>query len=196
MMRLAGRNDAGLAKALSVVDDVNGSGVLKVVDAAPVAYNDIKNAINVSQVAKSMRVETLNYNKVFNVAPGGIDTITVTPPAGEMWRITGIQLAIPGPVGAASGTHSVEIGNPYMPDVFARVTFTGIIYVRQHRFEGALLELRPSGVDEVTRLLQKGVATNGMPFTIRYYNNTNVAQTGNLVLWVRVESEPINIGWE
>ena len=59
MMRIAGRNEDGLAKALSVVTDENGNGVLRTVDAAPVAYEPATDSSKVKIVGDSIGMEDL-----------------------------------------------------------------------------------------------------------------------------------------
>lgn len=59
MMRLAGRSDDGLAKALSVETDEIGNGVLRVVDAAPFAYDPVDDVIKVDQ--KAYPLERVKY---------------------------------------------------------------------------------------------------------------------------------------
>lgn len=50
MLRIAGRDEDGLAKALSVTPDDNGNGVLRTVDAAPVAYDSEDDSLKVQLV--------------------------------------------------------------------------------------------------------------------------------------------------
>jgi len=177
--------------------DPNGNAVLGIVDSAPRAYDELKDAFNVSTVSQSCKVQLPNYNKTLNVpATTGVDTISIVPPVGELWRITGLNIIVPAPTSATTGTHTIELGNSYMKDIYGKATFNGTIYVRNHQFETPMISVRPTGdTNLISQLLMSGVATAGMPYNLTYYNNTDVDQTNLLTLWARIEAYPINIGW-
>lgn len=70
MMKIAGRDENGLAKGLSVETDDNNEGVLRVVDAAPFAYDPVDEAFKV-------KIEK-NAQKIVR------RKVTVTAPANDM----------------------------------------------------------------------------------------------------------------
>lgn len=70
MLRLAGRDPAtGTAKSLTVETDNSGNGALRVVDAAPFAYDPVDDAIRQKVVNQNVPLETKKYTQT--ISPSG-----------------------------------------------------------------------------------------------------------------------------
>lgn len=138
---------------------------------------------------RTLGYETGDYGVVMNVAAGGSASVTVTPPAGELWRVKVLRFQLAGPSGATTGTHRIEVRpGVAFPVLYALSNYNVTIDVWNNLVQTATTEI-PSGDGPQADAINRIVATNGMPLTLWYSNNTDAAQTGNLVLHVVREVE-------
>lgn len=191
-VRLSGsRVGAGTATAISIVDDGDGNGVLRVVDAAPFAYNSVEDAL---QVAISKNIVLYNTPQGGVVAAGaGIDT-TLTPPAGKMWRWLGMKLQAGAPAGAASGTHRIEgfIGAAKQMPVFSFVANFGksVIFRNGHVPTGTT-DVQAEPPNAQAAILNQLMWTADVPLVIRYQNDTDVSQGVQRIVQLLIEETPL-----
>lgn len=107
-IKFMGKDSNGLAKALSVETDANGNGVLRVVDAAPFAYNPLSDALKTMSTLKVKRLEPLADAEV--IAAGGKKVYSLIAPNNRtIIRPVFIQFNIPAISGATTGTHQVVL---------------------------------------------------------------------------------------
>lgn len=138
-----------------------------------------------------------DHNQVLSVAPANGFTVTITPPAGEFWRIKHLFINIARPVGSTSGTHEVsilEIGSNTFSDsvVNAKSNFgDSIIILRNALFVSSAGKVPASEGDQI-RAITNIVASSSAPLRIFYYNGTNVEQTGTLNIRVAREVEYVD----
>jgi hypothetical protein len=145
MIRMAGRGDDGLAKAIktdndgnlgvklagsilakdpatgetvevTAVQDNDGEWVFRMVDASPVAYDQATDTIKTKSKKSLPAIQTLS--QTVNITAGSNKQFTIAPPAGEIWHIKLIGLDAPAPSGASSGSHVAEF---YYTDISTSV---------------------------------------------------------------------------
>ncbi len=135
-----------------------------------------------------------SYGTALNVAgSGGLVTITITPPSGQLWRVRNMRFYLVAPTGALSGTHQLEVagisgggnemllkassnyGDPINISYSMAYTATGVKYPTTDEAFGAAL--------------RSIVADAAHPLKLYYTNNTDAAQTGTPVIVVTQEVE-------
>jgi len=193
MMRIAGRAGDGTARAISVVVDGNGEHVLRTVDAAPHAYDETTDTITVRPKRSLPAVSALSTDA--DVAAGASYTWTLTPPAGEVWRIRSIGLNIAAPVGATSGTHLLDIYHTAATTALNQALSINNVFGAGIKILGNTPMVKAGSIpssEEAFRGAIVGLAcSNSSPLVLVYTNLTNAAQTGILGLSVVKEIEHV-----
>lgn len=144
---------------------------------------------------RKLAVVSAAYDELLNVAAAGTVTVTITPPAGELWRIKDLYISAPAPSGAASGTHALLI-YPYGNDLKYTVltldsTFGNAVTIARNYAFVATSASVPNDLNAQMRAILNIVVTNSCPLRIHYANNTNVLQSGTLSINVAREVEYI-----
>jgi hypothetical protein len=135
-----------------------------------------------------------SFDQTLNVAAGGSAIITITPTAGELWRIKMLRLYVPVPSGATSGSHGtvVGVGTPGVDYSSLQITS---LYNKGIAITNNVINASDDSkpFDEMSQILAitNIVLTNAQPLKIYYNNNTNAAQTENMALRVTREVEYI-----
>lgn len=195
-VQLSGRNAADDATlALSATTDDEGKGVLRIVDAAPFAYDAGSERLKVqSQRVLEMQV----LDNTLNVAAAGSHTVTVTPPAGEIWRVKMLGMNTPAPSGAASGTHKVELYSGISANVNEYMMFQAIsnyadnVRLRMNTAFTATSAVTPTDQAVQIAVLTSIVISEDIPLQIKYTNSTNATATGNWAIKLLVEKETVD----
>lgn len=192
MMRIAGRASDGTAQPMSLIA-VNGDHVLRVVDAAPFAYDKPTDSLRIRPKRALPAITPMSISPAGGVAAGAGYTFTLTPPVGEIWRIRSLGVDIPAPVGAASGSHFF---NGFYGSA---ATALNQIFSISNAFGGNIKIFANSPITKnyniptealaFVNTLSSLVCSNACPLVLLYTNATNVAQTGILGLTVVKEIE-------
>jgi len=156
--------------------------------------NDV-GALKVSAELTGRKLAVLsgNYDQALNVAAGSAATITITPPAGELWRIKNLYLSIVAPTGGTAGTHSISMGivslnsgrNLFLKGIS---NYQDSIRFRNGMFDLATSSKQPTTETAMLQQIQALTVTNTSPL-IAYYENltTGGTQTGTILITVNRE---------
>jgi hypothetical protein len=155
------------------------------------------NPANMKLTGRKLVVATGTYDQALNVsASGGTATITITPPAGELWRVKGLYINLAPPSGATSGTHEIRVYQ--LSETVLFYLYAASNYGDQIRIRGGYIDVATAtnGKLPTTEQAQQNailnlVATNDVPLGIFYKNSTDVAQTNTLNIFVAREVEYI-----
>jgi len=119
---------------------------------------------------------------------GGQNVQTLQPDVGFVYEV--INISYNAPAVGTSGTHDLEM--KYTGDlhyiVRVRSTFATAIAIKSLGFIGDSSE-EPAATNDQYDLMRRGVliATNGLPISIPYTNDTDVAQAGTRELLIVVK---------
>lgn len=168
---------------LTAVQDKNGNWVLRIVDAAPFAYDETLDALKQKPLKSMPAMDTLS--QVVNVAAGGNKTFTITPPTGELWHIKMISLDIPVATGATTGSQVIEgffttaatSLNQFL-SVVSNASTKIVIRSNQPMTKTSSYPPDP----EFANQIRSTVISNSNPLILVYSNLTDVAQTGTIGL--------------
>lgn len=181
MMRLAGREPStGTAKALTVALDTNGDGVLRIVDAAPFAYDPSLDARKIAVIGADYGTKIISISTPGTVNASGNETITIVPPAGREWILRNLSFLYPAPIGASSGNHTVFVryGLPLASTTLLYVTTGSNTPVSLPFSYGDIqTTLSPNNVTLVRDNLTGLRISNACPLFLRYENATNANNT-------------------
>jgi hypothetical protein len=137
-----------------------------------------------------------------NVAAGGNTVVTITPPAGELWRVKALRLAISTPSGSTSGTHTLaaavgQVGGSGFDSThillsgisnFGDNISTAYNYISTATATNGKY---PTTEQAQMQAIQNMVLTSEAPLYLQYVNNTNATQTGTLTIRLTREVEYI-----
>ena len=159
-------------------------------------WNDAANALNVQLTGRKAKIDSASYDQVLNVAASGSTIITITPPAGELWKIKNLYFDILGPAGATSGTHIIEVtyGPTYDPKrrIMALTSnFDKRIRLQDNMPHADVTTKTPNNDAIIQSNVLSFILSNAVPLILRYVNNTNATQTGTLAIMVTREVEYI-----
>ncbi len=152
-----------------------------------------KNA-GVALTGRNLAVESGDFTtESLSVAPAGTHTVTISPSAGELWRIKLIRFTISAPLSAGSGTHSIAIvvdSTSY--GIFAIATAP---YNKSCGFSRNVLLADNTGSPSTNPEIQHNIASlicsADNPLKILYTNNTNAIQTFPIQIFMVWEVEYI-----
>src|SRR5690554_6940045 len=106
---------------VSYEKDENGYPVIRVVDAAPFAYDPHYDATKVT-VQGARKILKINLSESDNVVAGGSKTVTVSPPTGKIWTVHALFTRYANPSDATSGTHRLDLRYGWNYDRFEVLT--------------------------------------------------------------------------
>ena len=137
----------------------------------------------------------VNYGRVLNIAAGGNTVITITPPAGELWRIKGLGAELTAPVGATAGGTQIIIVRAGLNSSVCNVlagTFAhnALIKFQYNQFIGGTSP-QPATTPEQRATVLALVVSQISPLYFHIANLTDVAQTGTILLYLSKEVEYI-----
>lgn len=174
----------------------NGTGSLPVAGTMSISQATPGTSNGVTINGRKASVVSSVYDQTLNVAAGGNTTITITPGAGELWRIKNMGLEIAQPAGASSGTHEIRI---YVGNVDERqrvlrdiTAYTVAIVIISNAISNAQSTgTWPTSEAAQIASLSNVAVTAASPLKLWYSNSTNAAQTGTLYLAITKEVEQI-----
>lgn len=173
--------DDSTFKPLSHELDDNGKAVLRVVDAAPFAYDQVANAIRTLPVRKLVR--TRNTYSTTVAATSGNHILTFVPTAGHIARLRYMAVFIP-VIAGSTGSHRLQITvGPESAYAAERIIDRDVV---------ATSAITVSANNATDRDLMRDVvfdATN--PLQVAYYNVSNIDQTGVRFVLVIYEEEAV-----
>ena len=185
-IKFAGRDSAGIVRPISVVDDGSGEYVLRIVDAAPFAYDAVTGALKIEIVADSYGTDHKGVNIAESVAASGSHVVTIVPPAGREWELLVLGVSYAAPAGATSGVHTLFVR--YGEQVAGSTLFT-----LSSPYSAALLiysgfgtvtgTLNPTDKNQIISMLRGIRISNDAPLYLRYENATDVANAGVKGYW-------------
>jgi hypothetical protein len=190
--QLKGRNIANdeTIDAVSVVLDANGDPVLRVVDAAPFAYNPTEDA---TKVALKRRIVLYNTPQGGVVAASGALDTTISPPAGKMWQLKQLTLGISAPSGATTGTHRIQcfIGAAKEMAVLSFIAGSAeSINIRRGLVVSPTSNAEPPTA-QLMSVISQLAWTPDAPFIFRYQNDTNASQGVQRAILMLIEETPL-----
>lgn len=171
-------SDGSHVDGVSYELDENSYPVLRVVDAAPFAYDPALQVIKTTVLAQRKVVKE-KLTKSDEVAPNGTQTIEIKPPIGKVWRIENISFNMPAPVGATSGTHQISFY--YGEDVFycnvlqGSTAFNKVLSYIYGAFASTVDAKTPEDVTLQTNALKGLYVTSLVPLYVKYQNKTDVS---------------------
>jgi hypothetical protein len=177
--------------AVASGNPVQVGGVYRVADPA-VADGDSAslrvNAKGEAIVQLSGRKHTLpvfvDASQVLNVAAAGSTSITITPPAGELWKILNLYVSVPIPSGGGSGTHTLVLSNVSSsgPSIISGNSVFGTAITLSRGYFSTATTPNPTLPADQQRMLHRQRFSNASPLAIVYLNDTNVTQTGTITI--------------
>lgn len=129
------------------------------------------------------------------VGAGATETVDVFGPAGSINRSADLDLVVPAPAGATSGTHSLQVLSTQggvFDALYAVYPFGGTVQFR-YRFWNGTPSTQYPGDATAQALSSQGVMFNdqvGVRFV--YTNNTDVAQNGGRTYNILAEREVVS----
>jgi hypothetical protein len=151
---------------------------------------------NVQLTGRKARIDVGNHDQVLSVAPGASVIITITPPAGEMWRIILLRIVISGILAATTGTHTCEVRVASNASVSQNV-----LKAVSNRMDGIstscnVIDAGTNSKLPTTEQAQQAAilslrVTNAAPLYIIYTNNTDDTQNQNAAIRITREVETI-----
>ena len=174
------RADGELVNGVSFEVDEDGYAALRVVDAAPFAYDDVNERLRVTSEPVEEAVRYFETPST-TVAASGNETIYIDPGAGYIGILTAIAFRASTPPDATSGTHNLRA---YIGAGIGSFTFERIVSE----------EASFSDFSVMREIAADQSAVRGLAFTsadnlvLRYGNNTDKAQTNErryLIYYVR-----------
>jgi len=168
---------------VTAIQDGSGDWVLRIVDASP--YTGSKKAIPV--------VSTLS--QTVNVLASGTQTFTITPPAGELWRVKLLGVDVPIPAGGASGTQLIQLFYSNASSALNTIADITSVYSAKVVVRGNIPLTKssctpPTDGDFADQIRSIAITTDN-PLLIVYSNLTNVSQTGTIGIKLVKEIEYI-----
>lgn len=168
---------------LSTETDPEGNKILKVVDAAPFAYDPVLGTNKVSLVASKKLISSGNIGSLTpeTIAVDGKKTYILSPPPGKIWRIIYAFIMIPAPSGSpTTGTHQIFVR--YATDssfnVLRGVTaFNKIIQYNYGTWSSTVDTKEPTDERIQYVALKDLLITSGVPLYFVYENKTDVTIT-------------------
>lgn len=183
-----GENGA-LLEGLSFETDDKGELVLRVVDAAPFAYDPVLEAKKVLVIGdrklvveKIMKTNVL-ANKDDSSYPdyNNTDILEIKPPAGKIWEMKHFSFNVNKPNGATLGRHQIFVR--YGSDeaiatvLSAKATYLGGLAIDAGIITNANDTKTPDDALSQKLAMQNLYATYANPIYVKYQNQTDVQQT-------------------
>lgn len=136
------------------------------------------------------------YDQALNVGAGGNTAVTVVPPAGELWRVKVLRMALAAPVGAGSGTHRLLIcigaGIVDCAVMDCTTAYNKAFGIVANTVTTTVDTKIPSDERGQRDALSSIVVTQAQPLVVYYLNNTNVVQSNTMALKLIREVEYIH----
>jgi len=136
---------------------------------------------------RAKKFTVVDIETTTTILPGATETITITPPAGKVYKILSMRYEAPPPTGATSGDHYVILYNmiKYTGIRFASTYTTKILY--WHNDPSAITDYKPPSAEAIILALNNTYGTNTKPITFFYVNATDVSQTNARIVQLVLE---------
>lgn len=193
---ITGRNidNDELINEVSFEVDADGYAVLRVIDAAPFAYDPDAGVLKVRSVRETKVVEdtksgTLNLNASETIL------IEFEPPAGKSWKINLFYFNFPALSGVTSGEHQATIkygGTTSHYDLIqGRTSYDKALTYRYGSLYESVDSQTPASSMFQNELIKGVLLVQGKKLIIAYQNRTSEAISGNYAARIIVEEENI-----
>jgi len=168
-------------KELSVEQDPAGLSVLRVIDAAPHAFDNLTGAY---KTVEQVSVKIHDENRVSSIAKGTKDIVKITPPLNVICTIKAIGFNTAAPTGATSGSTDfyISIGEEN-PSHFKKPINKNSSYT-----SGNSIFLNDNTMQQSIRGLQ---FSESKPLYLVFANNTDVAVTNTRSFYVIYEERVV-----
>ena len=168
-------------KELSVEQDPAGLSVLRVIDAAPHAFDNLTGSY---KTVEEVSVKVHDENRVTSVAKGTKDIVKITPPLNVICTIKAIGFNVAAPTGATSGSTDfyISIGEEN-PSHFKKPINKNSSYT-----SGNSIFLNDNTMQQSIRGLQ---FSESKPLYLVFANNTDVAVTNTRSFYVIYEERVV-----
>lgn len=173
------RADGELVNGVSFEVDEDGFAALRVVDAAPFAYDDVNERLLVTSEPVEQVVWFHDVSSTEVAASDQLEVI-LDPGAGYIGRVTRFGYRAPAPSGAASGTHTLRV----LQGSGVTGGFANERLVDLTAAFGSPVNLAVGTKSATAYYLEGHEFSSDEPLRFRYFNGTDVAQTGERRLLV------------
>lgn len=132
-----------------------------------------------TEVVEAESIKLIDKTQTGTVPAGGNTMVDITPPLGYLYELMAIQIYIPSPSDATSGTHRVSLMCAGGDVGFLTGESTYNVDLLYSGGEWSKADVEQVPTDPVAQVLRpKGVRVdNNTPFQIGYINSTDVDQT-------------------
>jgi len=148
----------------------------------------VKDSANVANRKKIVYVDASSST---TVTAGSLETITIQPPQGKIWKVIQFYFKVSAPAGATSGNQYAGITNnqfSLFEQPYASTTYSGTIEIRHYPHEYNLL--KPSiSVEEFGHFIERLKGSYDYPLAVKYQNATDVNQTNTRIIKLILEEE-------
>lgn len=193
---ITGRNidNDDLINEVSFEVDADGYAVLRVVDAAPFAYDSDAGVLKVRSVRETKVVEDTRSGTL-SLNASETSFIEFEPPVGKSWKINLFYFRFPAISGVTSGEHQAIVkygGTSSSYDLmFARTSYDKVLAYRYGSFEESVDTQSPASPILQNELVKGALLVQGRKLIIAYQNRTSEAISVNYTARIIVEEENI-----
>jgi len=144
-------------------------------------YFDVQ-VINSNIKRQGLKVLEINLELTTTVLAGDNEIITIQPPQGKIWKVARlIQIHCPAISTATSGDQTIRFYDTWINyeggGIEMKSATTGEIWYGYGQ-PISYADYKPNDLKAFNELVRNFYADYDHPFTIKYYNNTDVDQTG------------------
>jgi len=128
------------------------------------------------------KVVVKNYTQatanVGSVASGVVESITINPPIGKLWKVLDLRIVVLSDADATSGNHEVKIQHQGQVQFYCqyRSDYATTISIQRATIRSANLISRPDTSEALLILYPHLIASPDEGLVLLYTNNTDVAQ--------------------
>jgi len=164
-------NSVDQLKVLDAVKDDSGTDV-------PAATSDPANPDpRAIQVVPSEGVDRASKPKGADIAPGGTETATFTPPAGELWEIQTMAFFASYVSGGSSGTHEISVRAPGSLKLIEGISqHSEDVQYKTGEWRSANQDQYPADPTTQHNIVNGIRISPGDSLTMKYINNTDATQ--------------------
>lgn len=185
-----------LVKLTAELDDA-GKAVLRVIDAAPVAYDPVKDVNRVLSLPKKRKMQMVI--PLSNMQIGNTD-ININSAAGTLGKVISIVFSVNGVAApATAGTHAIEIYDRSVSATNLIYSLSGaywenLVLYRTHKQSG--VELPNVTFEELHKIIAEGFyfgdnSSIENPLILRYKNNSDVVRSNTSYITINYLEETI-----
>jgi hypothetical protein len=180
---------SGGGSGVSYETDDEGKLVLRVVDAAPFAYDPVTDSKRVSLVAKE-KVKFIKFEGTSSVDDGEDEIIKVIPPPNKVWEVVSLFFRVPPVTNASQGTNRLIIRQGVTASLCSllrgETAYSKFIEYSYGRFTSSVDTQLPEFAQMQNDLIKGVKISNEVPLHFIYQNRTNATQTDNRIFYLVV----------